>query len=75
VAAVEKRITSPADPSRKDILHYLLSAKDPETGGPLPDNEIKAEALTQLIAGSDTTGNTIVSGVPAPFFIACVYST
>lgn len=59
VAAVEKRITSPADPSRKDILHYLLAAKDPETGGPLSDSEIKAEALTQLIAGSDTTGNTI----------------
>jgi benzoate 4-monooxygenase len=47
------------DESRRDILYYLLSAKDPDTGGDLPDREIKAEALTQLIAGSDTTGNTI----------------
>ena len=47
------------DPHRKDILHYLLTARDPDTGGNLPDLEIKAEALTQLIAGSDTTGNTI----------------
>ena len=47
------------DPARKDILYYLLTARDPDTGGDLPDLEIKAEALTQLIAGSDTTGNTI----------------
>lgn len=47
------------DASRRDILYYLLSATDPDTGGELPDREIKAEALTQLIAGSDTTGNTI----------------
>ena len=47
------------DPNRKDILYYLLTAKDPDTGGDLPGNEIKAEALTQMIAGSDTTGNTI----------------
>lgn len=47
------------DPHRKDILYYLLTARDPDTGGDLPDREIKAEALTQLIAGSDTTGNTI----------------
>jgi benzoate 4-monooxygenase len=59
IAAVEKRKAIPADPSRKDILHYLFSATDPDTGSSLPDNEIKAEALTQLIAGSDTTGNTI----------------
>jgi len=59
IAAVEKRKAHPADPSRKDILYYLFSATDPDTGSSLPDNEIKAEALTQLIAGSDTTGNTI----------------
>ncbi|KAG0649869.1 Cytochrome P450 53 [Hyphodiscus hymeniophilus] len=59
MAAVDKRRAIAGDPDRKDILFYLLSASDPEKGGMLPDNEIKAEALTQLIAGSDTTGNTI----------------
>lgn len=61
IACVDKRINNSAevDPNRKDILHYLLIARDPSTGGDLPNVEIKAEALTQLIAGSDTTGNTI----------------
>ncbi|KAJ9142647.1 putative Cytochrome P450 benzoate 4-monooxygenase [Pleurostoma richardsiae] len=59
IAAVEKRKAADVDPNRKDILYYLLRAKDPDTGGELPDSEVKAEALTQLIAGSDTTGNTI----------------
>lgn len=58
IASVEKR-QRVEKPDRKDILYYLLTAKDPDTGKGLPDNEIKAEALTQLIAGSDTTGNTI----------------
>jgi benzoate 4-monooxygenase len=59
IAAVEKRKAVAIDPNRKDILYYLLTAKDPDNGGPLPDRELKAEALTQLIAGSDTTGNSI----------------
>ncbi|KAL1880980.1 hypothetical protein Plec18167_003520 [Paecilomyces lecythidis] len=59
IARVEKRKRASVDPNRKDILYYLLSAKDPDTGTDLPDREVKAEALTQLIAGSDTTGNTI----------------
>ncbi|KAF8859367.1 cytochrome P450 [Acephala macrosclerotiorum] len=59
IAAVDKRKAEGAEQGRKDILHYLFAASDPDTGLPLPDNEIKAEALTQLIAGSDTTGNTI----------------
>ncbi|KIX06218.1 uncharacterized protein Z518_04193 [Rhinocladiella mackenziei CBS 650.93] len=59
IAKVEKRKTAKVDPDRKDILYYLLAATDPDTGNALPDNEVKAEALTQLIAGSDTTGNTI----------------
>ncbi|RDW80885.1 hypothetical protein BP5796_05583 [Coleophoma crateriformis] len=59
IAAVDKRRKSQVDPNRKDILYYLLSATDPDTGDKLPDSEVNAEALTQLIAGSDTTGNTI----------------
>ncbi|KKY25063.1 putative benzoate 4-monooxygenase [Phaeomoniella chlamydospora] len=59
IAAVDRRKSSPQDPNRKDILYWLLKAKDPDTGLPLPDREVKAEALTEMIAGSDTTGNTL----------------
>ena len=42
---------------RHDILAFLLKAKDPD-GLPMPYEEIVSEALTQLIAGSDTVSNT-----------------
>ncbi|KAL8281106.1 hypothetical protein RQP46_006464 [Phenoliferia psychrophenolica] len=41
---------------RKDILTHLQAARDGE-GKPMPKPELTAEALTQLIAGSDTTSN------------------
>ncbi|KAL5343586.1 cytochrome P450 [Aspergillus crustosus] len=47
------------DPSalgRKDMLHYLLAATDPDTGRPgFTEEALQAEALTLTIAGSDTT--------------------
>jgi benzoate 4-monooxygenase len=63
MVAVDKRKSITVDPARKDVLYYLLPASDPEKGGMLQDSEIKAEALTQLVAGSDTTGNTIITHV------------
>ena len=57
IVAVEKRKRNGSN--RKDLLHYLINARDPETDEPMPDPELKAEALTQLIAGSDTTSNTL----------------
>ncbi|KAJ1308870.1 hypothetical protein OPQ81_004557 [Rhizoctonia solani] len=41
---------------RTDLLEKLLQGKD-ETGAPMGREELTAEALTQLIAGSDTTSN------------------
>lgn len=41
---------------RKDILSHLQAARD-DVGLPLAKPELTAEALTQLIAGSDTTSN------------------
>ncbi|BGP40305.1 hypothetical protein JCM10450v2_004286 [Rhodotorula kratochvilovae] len=41
---------------RKDILSHLQNGKDSE-GNPMGIPELTAEALTQLIAGSDTTSN------------------
>jgi benzoate 4-monooxygenase len=57
ITAVEKRKKNGSN--RKDLLHFLINAKDPDTDQPIPDPELKAEALTQLIAGSDTTSNTL----------------
>lgn len=52
VAAVAKRLANPTD--RTDLLNKLQEGKDDE-GKPMGREELTAEALTQLIAGSDTT--------------------
>jgi hypothetical protein len=52
VAAIAKRLASPA--YRTDLLSKLQEGKD-EEGNPMGMQELTAEALTQLIAGSDTT--------------------
>lgn len=60
VAAVASRIDAAekgVDDNRNDILSRLLQAKD-ANGQPMGRTELTAEALTQLIAGSDTISNT-----------------
>jgi benzoate 4-monooxygenase len=52
IAAISKRLKSPTD--RADLLSKLQQGKDDE-GNPMGRPELTAEALTQLIAGSDTT--------------------
>lgn len=42
---------------RHDILDMLVNAKDSK-GNPMPRDELISEALTELIAGSDTVSNT-----------------
>ncbi|KAG8860563.1 hypothetical protein FRB96_003817 [Tulasnella sp. 330] len=54
IAAVNKRLANPTD--RVDLLTRLQEGKD-DNGLPLGQEELTAEALTQLIAGSDTTSN------------------
>lgn len=39
-----------------DLLGRLLDARDPETGQGLSDEELRAQAVTLLIAGHETTG-------------------
>ncbi|KAL8777895.1 MAG: hypothetical protein Q9213_007662 [Squamulea squamosa] len=59
-----EKISDPAD-VRKDIFHYLIHAKDPETGGPgYTMEELRAETSLLVVAGSDTTSTVI----PAMFF-------
>ena len=57
VARVSQRLDGKQDVERVDLLARLLEAKD-EKGEKLGREELTAEALTQLIAGSDTTSNT-----------------
>lgn len=62
VAAVAARIDAAEkgqmeDQPRTDILALLLQGKD-AGGNPMGRAEVTAEALTQLIAGSDTISNT-----------------
>ena len=52
IAAVFQRLKTPTD--RVDVLSKLQEGKDDE-GKPMGRPELTAEALTQLIAGSDTT--------------------
>ncbi|KAI4095876.1 MAG: hypothetical protein LQ339_007114 [Xanthoria mediterranea] len=60
VARVNERIQAQENgmPSRNDLLARLMEAKD-ENGENLGRAELTAEALGQLIAGSDTTSNTL----------------
>ena len=54
----EKLATSP-DSVPRDILTLLLEAKDPENGAPLSEPEIRANILTFIAAGHETTANCI----------------
>ncbi|KAI1817339.1 cytochrome p450 benzoate 4-monooxygenase [Poronia punctata] len=57
VAAVKRRLEANDQPKRHDILEMLCQSKDAQ-GNPMPLDELISEALTQLIAGSDTVSNT-----------------
>ncbi|OJD33800.1 benzoate 4-monooxygenase [Diplodia corticola] len=57
VARVKQRLDNADKIDRVDLLARLMEGKD-ETGEKLGRQELTAEALTQLIAGSDTTSNT-----------------
>ncbi|KAG6025509.1 hypothetical protein E4U41_001500 [Claviceps citrina] len=56
IARVKARVENPPNVERKDLLARLMEGKD-DRGEPLGREELTAEALTQLIAGSDTTSN------------------
>ncbi|RYP92436.1 hypothetical protein DL770_001453 [Monosporascus sp. CRB-9-2] len=56
IARVKERLENPPDIDRTDLLARLQEGRD-EKGEPLGFEELTAEALTQLIAGSDTTSN------------------
>lgn len=49
--------------TRKDILSFLLNAKDPLTNIPLHEQEIIAESISFIVGGSDTTSTTMTNVV------------
>lgn len=46
-----------ADRGDGDLLDLLIQARDPDTGLPMPDKQIRDEAMTLLLAGHETTAN------------------
>ncbi|KAF8756989.1 Cytochrome P450 monooxygenase [Rhizoctonia solani] len=54
---------------RTDLLEKLMQGKD-ENGAPMGREELTAEALTQLIAGSDTTSNSLSSSCAIAYYLA-----
>ncbi|KAK4977454.1 hypothetical protein LTR66_010697, partial [Elasticomyces elasticus] len=56
-ARVSQRLDNAEKTERVDLLARLMEGRD-EHGNKLGRKELTAEALTQLIAGSDTTSNT-----------------
>ncbi len=47
--------------SRKDMMHYLLEARDPETGKPFGRSDLDADSSLLIAAGADTTSTTIAA--------------
>lgn len=51
----DKRIAVAAGTPASDMMTALVTARDPETGAELTDDEIRDEALTLVLAGHETT--------------------
>lgn len=58
-AYFERKYSTRCD--RRDLLSYLLVAKDPDTGNPLPEEEIIAESISFIVGGSDTISSTMTN--------------
>ena len=52
-----KRLLDRGGEAPRDILTLLLGARDPETGSGLPDADIRANIVTFIFAGHETTAN------------------
>lgn len=61
-AQMAERIAAEKDASkqtRKDFMHYLLNAKDPQTGQGFTTTELNSDASLLISAGADTTSITL----------------
>lgn len=57
IAARRKRRAEDPDTLPRDLLTLLLDARDPETGEGLSEAEVRANVLTFIAAGHETTAN------------------
>jgi cytochrome P450 len=59
ISTRRERIANNPDDAPRDILSFLLEAADPETGEALSEAEVRANILTFIAAGHETTANCI----------------
>jgi cytochrome P450 len=59
ITARQRRLAANPSSAPPDILTLLLEARDPDTGTALSDVEIRANILTFIAAGQETTANCI----------------
>ena len=57
IIAKRKALLDSGAPAPRDLLTMLLAAKDPETGRGLPEADIRANIVTFIGAGHETTAN------------------
>ena len=60
IATRRKRMADDPDGVPRDILSLLLEARDAETGAALSESEVRANILTFIAAGHETTANCII---------------
>ncbi|MDP1632290.1 MAG: cytochrome P450 [Caulobacter sp.] len=58
-AIIAGRRAASADRDHGDLLDLLLAARDPETGAPLSDAEVRDQCATMLLAGFETTSRVL----------------
>ncbi|OJD19071.1 hypothetical protein AJ78_00944 [Emergomyces pasteurianus Ep9510] len=57
--AAEKEMSASGKEPRKDFAHYLLNAKDPQTGKGFSLAQLRAESSLLIAAGTDTVASTM----------------
>ncbi|TKX18516.1 cytochrome P450 monooxygenase-like protein 53 [Elsinoe australis] len=61
ISQLQNRFARKDDESLHDIFHFILKAKDPETGEGFGMHELGSEANLMIAAGGDTTSTAIAS--------------
>jgi cytochrome P450 len=59
IAARRRRLATDPQSAPRDILSLLLEAQDPETGRGITEQEVRANIVTFIAAGHETTTNAI----------------